>query len=120
MATLLSQEWVGGRLERHWSHIGDDGRKKITTEVVQDCEPVIDNAKFLAQNQSRKSILRFKAHVTGTSIEAAASIQAKLWGVKQHEAFAEIMQAKTDRAKKVWNVLTEGSEYSKLQARHWR
>lgn len=120
MATLLSQRWVNGRLERDWSHIGDDGRKKVTHEVIQDCEPIIDNAKFLAQNQSRRSMMRFKAHVAGTSIEAASRIQAKLWGVKQHEAFAEIMQAKTDRAKRVWNVLTEGSEYSKLQARYWK
>lgn len=120
MATLLSQAWVGGRLERMWLHIGDDGRKKVTTEVVQDCEPVIDNAKTLAQNQSRKSMLRFKANVPGTSIEDAARINCKLWGVKQHEAFAEIMQARTDRAKRVWNVLTEGSDYAKLQARHWR
>jgi hypothetical protein len=120
MATLLSQAWVGGRLERTWSHIGDDGRKKVTTEVVQDCEPAIENAKLLAQNQNRNSLLRFKANVPGTSVEHACRIQAKLWGVKFHECFREVMQNKTDRAQRVWRMLTEGSDYSKLQARHWR
>jgi hypothetical protein len=120
MATLLYQTVVGGRLERTWAHYGDDGRKKVTTEVVQDCAPAIENAKFLAQHQSRKSVLRFKANVPGTSIEAACRIQARLWGIKFHECFREVMQNKTDRAQRVWRTLTEGSDYSKLQARHWR
>src|SRR5262245_28056923 len=120
MATLLSQEWVGGRLERTWSHWGDDGRKKVTHEVVQDAEPVIDNAKMLAQNQSSESFLRFKANVTGTQLEDACKIESKLWGVKLHECFREVMQNKTDRAQRVWRLLTEGSDFAKLQARHWK
>src|SRR5262245_39779905 len=120
MATLLSKEWVGGRLEKTWAHIGDDGRKKVTHEVVQDVEPVIEDAKFLAQHQSKESDLRFVAHVTGTQLEEACRIESKLWGVKFHECFREVMQGKTDRAQRVWKMLTKGSDFAKLQARHWK
>lgn len=120
MATLLSQEWVGGRLEKTWLHIGDDGRRKITTEVIQDCEPIFDNTKVLAQNQSSKSMLRFKANVPGTSIEDACRIEAKRWGVSFRECFSEVMQGKTDRAKSVWKILTEGRDYAKMQAKYWK
>lgn len=120
MATLLSKEFVGGRLEKTWAHWGDDGRKKVTHETIQDCEPAIENAKMLAQNQSSKSILRFKANVPGVMVEDACRIQCKLWGVKFHECFREVMQGRTDRAQRVWRTLTEGSDYSKLQARHWK
>lgn len=120
MATLLSQEWNDGRLEKTWLHIGDDGRKKITVEVLQDVVPVMESAKTLAQNADRKSMLRFKAHVTSTQLEAACRIEAKLWGVKFHECFREVMQNKTDRAKRVWKTLTEGSDHAKLQARYYR
>jgi|SRR4249919_1310544 len=120
MATLLSAEWNGGRLEKTWSHIGDDGRKKITVEVVQDAEPAIDHAKRAAQSANRDSFLRFKANVTGTQLEEACRIESKIWGVSLRECFSEVMQGKTDRAKSVWRTLTEGRDFAKLQARHWR
>jgi hypothetical protein len=120
MATLLSQEWVGGRLERTWVHLGDDGRKKLTVEVVQDVEPAIENAKALAQTASRESSFRFKANVTATQIEEACRIQSKVWGVPFRECFSEVMQGKTDRAKRVWRTFTEGRDYAKLQAKHWK
>jgi hypothetical protein len=120
MATLLSAEWVNGRLEKTWAHLGEDNRKKITVEVIEDVEPAIDNAKFLAENVKRDSVLRFKAHVSGTQLEDACRIECKIWGVKFHECFREVMQGKTDRAKKVWAMLTEGRDYAKLQAKHWK
>jgi hypothetical protein len=120
MPTLLSQEWVGGRLEKTWLHVGEDGRKKITVEVIQDVEPVMEQAKVLAQNAKRNSFLRFKAHVTGTQLEEACRIHSKLWGIPFQECFREVMQGKTDRAQGIWRTLTEGRDFAKLQAKHWR
>jgi hypothetical protein len=115
MATLLSQEWVGGRLERTWAHDG-----KITVEVQQDVDPVFDHAKMLAQTQRRDGFLRFKGHVPGTMLEEACRIKSKLWGIPFRECFREVMEGKTGRAKSVWRTLTEGRDFAKLQARYWR
>ena len=120
MARLMSQEWVGGRLEKTWAHFGDDGRKKITVEVFQNVDPVIENAKVIAQNVNGTSSFRFKANVTATQIEDACRIQSKVWGVSFRECFSEVMQGKTDRAKCVWRTFTEGRDYAKLQAKHWK
>lgn len=120
MATLMSTEWVGGRLERTWLHVGDDGRKKITVEVVQDVEPAIDHARIAGQNVNRDSILRFKANVSAVHLEEACRIQCKVWGIPFKDCFKEVMQGKTDRTKRVWKTLTEGRDFAKLQARHWR
>jgi hypothetical protein len=120
MAKLLDAEWIGGRLERTWSHYGDDGRKKITHEVIQDVEPVMEHAKMLAQNQRSDSAFRFKAHITGTQLEGACRIAAKKWGVSFRECFSEVMLGKTDRAKSVIHMLTDGRDYAKLQAGYWK
>jgi hypothetical protein len=120
MATLLSQEWIGGRLEKTWVHIGEDGRKKITVETVQDVAPVMEDAKALSQNVNRNSVLRFKAHVTGTQLEEACRIASKVWGITFRDCFSEVMQGKTDRAKGIWRTLTEGRDFAKLQARYWK
>ena len=115
MATLLGTEVNGGRLERTWAHDG-----KLTVEVVQDVEPVIENAKLMAQH-SRETVLgRFKANVTFTQLEEACRINCKLWGVSLRECLSEVMRGKTERAQRVMRTLTEGSDYAKLQARHWR
>jgi hypothetical protein len=78
MKRLLGMEWVGGRLEKTWCHYGDDGRKKITVECIQDVEPAMDEAKFIAQNRSGKSDLRFVANVAGTHVEDACRIACNL------------------------------------------
>lgn len=120
MATLLSAEWVGGRLEKTWSHEGDDGRPKITVETVQDVAPAMENAKVLGQSIKHDRFLRFKANVAGTHLEDACRIAAVVWGVKFSECFREVMQGRTDRAKGVWRTLTEGRDYAKLQAGYWK
>ena len=121
MARLMSQEWVGGRLEKTWAHIGDDGRKKATVEVLQDVDPVIEKAKMIAQNEVRDSVLgRFKGIVTFTQLEEACRIEAKLWGITVRECFSEVMQGKTDRGARLLRTLTEGRDYAKLQAKHWK
>ena len=120
MATLLSAEWVNGRLEKTWLHVGDDGRKKVTVETVQNVTPAIENAKVHGQSVNKDSFLRFKANVTGTQLEDACRIASTQWGIKFSECFREVMQGRTDRAKSVWRLLTEGRDYAKLQAKHWR
>ena len=120
MKTLLSQEWVGGRLEKTWVHYGDDGRKKITVEVIQDVEPAMDQARFLAETQSSKSELRFVANVAGTHVEEACRVACVVWGIPFSECFREVMQGKTDRAQGVWKTLTRGRDYAKLQANYYK
>lgn len=119
MARLIAVEDIGGRVERHWVHEGDDGRKKITVETIQDVEPAIDEAKALTE-ATRKGGFRFKANVSATHLEEACRIASRLWGQKFPETFREVMQAKTDRAKGVWRELTEGRDFRKLQAKHWK
>ena len=120
MATLVGMEWVDGRLHKTWAHIGEDGRKKLTIETVQDVEPAMEHAKAMAQNANPKSFLRFKANVTGTHIEDACRIACKQWGISFQECFREVMQGKSDCAKSVWRTLTEGRDFAKLQARHYK
>jgi hypothetical protein len=120
MATLLSAEWVNGCLEKTWAHLGEDGRKKVTTEVVHDVEPSIEDAKFHAENVNTNSDFRFKANVSGVQLAETCRIECKVWGISFLECFQEVMQHKTDRAKKVWAMLTEGRDYAKLQAKHWK
>lgn len=120
MARLLDRQWNGGRLEKAWSFIGDDGRLKLGTEVIQDVEPAMEDAKLHAQN-ARPSVLgRFKANIPGVMLEEACRIHSKLWGIPFRECFSEVMQGKTDRAQKVIKTLTEGRDFAKLQARHYR
>ena len=120
MATLLDKEWVGGRLEKTWSEIGDDGRLKLIHEVIQDCEPAMDEAKLLGQHAKPTVLGRFKANVCGVHIEEACRIRCKAWGISYQECFREVMQGRTERAKDVWKALTEGRDFAKLQASHWK
>lgn len=120
MATLLDKEWVGGRLERTWSDIGDNGKRRFVHETVQDVEPAMDDAKLHAQNHKDSVLGRFVANVTGVQLEEACRIECKLWGVSFRECFSEVMQSKTDRAQRVWRMLTKGRDFAKLQASYWR
>ena len=120
MARLLGQEWIGGRLRKDWLHVGEDNRDKITTEIIQAVDPVFESIKRSAQMEKPKAQFRLKARIPSTLLEDTAKTSAALWGVKYLDAFAEIMQQKTDRAKKALKILTDGSDYSKIQAKTYR
>lgn len=118
MKRLLGTERNGGRVERYWQHWGDDGKKKITVETVEDGEIAIKRARRLAQERHRD--VRYKATIPATMIDDISKIEAQRWGVSVREAFAEIVAARTDRAKRVWRTLTQGRDFSRLQADSYR
>lgn len=111
---LLGWQNIGGRILRDWLHIGDDGKKKITTETVQDVEPIFDRAKRLTEmNVSRD--FRFKASIPLTVVDEVCTRVAPVWGMKPIEVYRELIAAKTARAKKIWRLLCHDRNYRKFQ-----
>lgn len=115
MSRLLSTENVGGRVEKWWLHLGDDGKDRITIETVQDVAPVFD-AVARRRGQPKGRDLRYVATIPATVIEELCRIESTRWGVPVSEAFREVMLNKTDRAQRIWNDLLQGRDYRKLQA----
>lgn len=117
MARLLGQEYQGrGVFQKYWLHTGDNGDDHITVENVQDVEPIFESVKRQAQGPQGKDA-RLVAKIPETVITEVCKVHAKMWGVKPREVFAELMRAKTDRSQKIWRMLTQGRDYSKLQAK---
>jgi len=102
-----------------YAHLGEDGKKKVTTETTEDISPILSNLKDVAQNRNAKSELRLKASIPFTIIDDAAKKYSQIWGVSVVEAFREITTVPTDRGQKVLKLLTEDMDYKKLQARNY-
>ena len=115
---LLDIENSGGIVHRTYSHIGDDGKKKITVKSTQDTAPLMARAKMLKQTENSKDF-RFKASIPANLINDAAYRAANLWGVSAQKAYSEILAGKTDRAKKLVKMLTEGRDFRKFQAKNY-
>lgn len=118
MAKLLSFQNLGGRLEKTWLHTGDDGRDKFTIEVVQDVAPVLRSIERQAKEQ-RSRDFKFKAEISLTMLDDISYISSKTWGVRPREAFAEILEQRSDRSRRVMKMFTEDRDYRKLQAKHY-
>lgn len=116
MKRLLGVENIGGRVQKDWLHIGNDGRERITTETVQDVEPIIKATKVMSDAQSGRSWIRFKANIPITLLEETCRLAAIDWGVRTRDAFREVMEGKTDRSQRLIKMLTEGRDFRKLQA----
>lgn len=116
----VGSEKVGNLTHTDYFHIGDDGRKKITTVTSEDVAPVIQKVKKLSQSVNSKDAFRYKATVSVNMINEACRQAAISWGVRPHQALGEIMAAKTDRSKKLWRTLTEGRDFRKMQARAYQ
>lgn len=117
---LLGTEQNGSAVDYYWKHIGDDGREKITVETREDGEHAIKRAKLEGEKHNPHSDVRHIASIPGTMISDAAKFEAQRWGVSVREAFSEILANRTDRAKKVWKMLTQGRDFNKLQSRSYR
>lgn len=113
---LLGKETHGGVTDYYWLHTGDDGDDRITVETVEDAEPVFAAVRRQAQGQKSRDF-HYKASIPGTVIGEICRLSAPQWGVSTNEVFRELMTNKTDRAQKVWRMLTEGRDYNKLQAK---
>lgn len=117
MKRLLGVENIGGRISKDWLHVGDDGRDRITTETVQDVEPVIRATKEQSDAQlGRRGFLRLKANIPMTLLEDMCRVSALEWGCSAKDAVSEVMLGKTDRAQRIIRTLTEGRDFRKLQA----
>lgn len=116
---LLGAENIGGRVERYWLHVGDDGRDRITVETIQDAEPTIEIIQSMTE-ATRGKDLRFKASIPATIVDEICKVYAPKWGLKPHEVLSELVNSKSKRSKRVWRMLTEGRDYRKLQAKAWR
>lgn len=117
MKRLLGVENIGGRISKDWLHVGDDGREKITTETVQDVEPIIRETKQISDAQlGRRGFMRLKANIPMTLLEDMCRASAEAWGCSAKEAISEVMLGKTDRAQRIIRTLTEGRDFRKLQA----
>jgi hypothetical protein len=112
---LLGVERSGGRILRDWLHTDASGREVITTEAVQDVEPIIREVKARSENPDRGAF-RFRASIPFTLLEETCRLAAIDWGVKPREALAEVMRGKTDRSQRLLRVLTHGRDFRKLQA----
>lgn len=119
MAKLLDVQNLGGRIQRTWSHYGDQGQRQFTVEVVEDFSKAMQKVKLEKQMESSKSSFRIKADLPFTLLDEAAKISAKTWGVSVKEAFSELMSQKSDRGKKTLKMLTEGRDFRKFQAQHY-
>lgn len=114
MKKLLASENIGGRIQKWWAHFGDDGRKKITVETVQEIDPIFDQVR--RNSETAPEGFHFRGTIPATLIDEICKIKSADWGLNATEAYAEIMGNKTDRAKAVWKMLLEDIDYRKLQA----
>lgn len=112
---LLGREAIGDRIENWWLHTGDDGKDRITVETVQDVEPIFDDVARKRHLPKGKDI-RFLATIPATVVEEVCRIKASLWGVRVSDAYREVIENKTDRAKQIWAELLRGRDYRKFQA----
>lgn len=114
MRKLLACENIGGRIQKWWSHFGDDGKPEITVETIQEIDPIFEVVK--RNSETAPSGFRFRGTIPITLIDEISKVRGADWGLNTTEAYAEIMGNKTDRAKAVWKMLLEDIDYRKLQA----
>ena len=116
MKRLLGTEDIGGRISKDWLHLDDSGREVITTETVQDVEPIIRATKQMSDAQSNRGFMRFQANIPQTLLEDMCRVAAVASGEAVKDVFAEVMQGDTDRAQRIIRTLTQGRDFRKLQA----
>lgn len=118
MSRLIDVEYSGNRVLKTYAHLGEDGRKKITTETVEDIRPILKSLKDVAQNP-KKSDFRLKASIPFTLLDDESKKCSKIWGCTMKDAFAEIVSCNTDRGRRVIKKLTEDLDFKALQARNY-
>lgn len=117
MKRLLGVENIGGRTQKDWLHVGDDGRERITTETTQDVEPIIRATKAMSDAQlGQRGDFRFVANIPQNLLEDMCQASAIQWGCTLKDALSEVMIGKTERAQRIIRTLTQGRDFRKLQA----
>lgn len=116
----MGVERSGNLTNTDYLHTGDRGQSVITTVTTEDANPVFHKAKLLAQSAKSGGDYKYKASISQNMINEACVQASTTWGITRREAFSELIGAKTDRAKAVWKILTEGRDFRKMQAKHYQ
>jgi hypothetical protein len=117
MKRLLGVENIDGRISKDWLHLDDSGREVITTETVQDVEPIIRATKQMSDAQiGHRGFMRFAANIPSVLLEDMCRAAAMASGEAVKDVFAEVMKGETDRAQRIIRTLTQGRDFRKLQA----
>jgi len=111
---LLGERKNGERLTRYYQD-WDGGKKMFTVLQTEDVAPVMKRSKILKEIKGKDKEFRYKASIPRNVFEEACKLSAAYWGVTKADAFREITSGRTDRAKKVLMVLTEGRDFRKFQ-----
>jgi hypothetical protein len=118
MKRLLHTEQTVSGTERWWYHTGDDGKSALTVETVADVEPVLDaNKRQYNDAPSKHGDMSKVASIPAVVIEKTVAGCATLWNVSVKDAFAEIINNKTDRANRVWRELLNAREFRYFRTR---
>jgi hypothetical protein len=111
MKKLMDAENLNGVIERHWIHeVG--GEKFLTIERVQDVAPILKKNREEMNSASKsygKSEMQKVASIPAVILENAC----KLHAIK----FAELMACKTDKARKIWNELLNGRDFTAFRTK---
>lgn len=105
MKKLMGAEVIDGITERHYIH-EDGGKRLLTVERSQDVSKILKGNKEQFNSASRgygKSEMQKVASIPTIVLEEACRLN--------HIKFAELIQGKTDRAKKIWNDLLNGRDF---------
>jgi hypothetical protein len=111
---LLGVEAVPGGVRKTWLHSGDDGKDRFTTETVVDVEPLLKrNAEKMA-SASRD----FKGDVHEVADIPAIVIEQMC---RQHDiTLLELMQCRTDKARRIMNSLLNDREFRAFRTKPGR
>ncbi len=109
MKKLMDAIDLGGRVQYDWLHYGDDGRKKITTETVQDVQPILD--------QNQREYNDAPTRMQGDFVKVATIPETFFEDFcKMNDiSFSEMMLGQTEKAQALWNKLLNDRDLSKLR-----
>jgi hypothetical protein len=112
---LVDAEAIPGGVHKTWLHTGDDGKDRITVETIVDVEPL------LKRNAEEFASASTSFH--GSEMHKVASIPAIVLeqACRLHNIpFRELMAAKTEKARGVWNDLLNGRDFRAFRTKPGR
>lgn len=112
MKLLDTEKLADGRIQRDWLHTGDSGRNVITTEIEQDVEPILEQAKRLYNDAPRRfgdGLMHRVAEIPFTVAEEACRIRKIPW--------LDFWHRRTAEAARLWDDLLNGRDFRAFRTR---
>lgn len=112
---LLGVERIGGRIVRDWLHTDGAGKDVITTETVQDVEPILERNKRKYNDAPQRfgsGAFHEVADIPATVIEKEIR--------EQNISLRELVQCKTDKAQAIWRKLLNDRDLRGFRTRPGR